>query len=1088
MATTPYTASPAVMQPKTLGVSPYATQEEEDAAWEAQYGAGANSGATAPFFPDPAQPQSLIFEPPSINDPPAPPAPPTFAPPYPADPPPPPPLPPSTPNPRPTGPVFPNIPPAPPPPPPPPAPPPPPVGGVNPIPQWNPIGNSGPVGTTAPGLELPYGYQNGWTVDASGKPIPVAGFTYSNPVYYGNNPASAANAAQQAYGTADLAAQQQQQIALNNYGLSGGYFNAAQDQYGAQLGSMQNQQNALGGLQAMYQMLDANAAAGQGNAGLASDIYGYNAIQQLQQANQSRQGVLNQVANLGAVGYGTGQYTGEQAALAQGLGTWYGGQAGQGYAGLTQDRSALLAQLQSLGAVGQSTNAYSQALAGQANQVGAAYGASGLGALSQMPADRAAQIAQLQNLGLVGQGAMGYTQGQAGQANQLANFYGQAGAGALANMPADRAAQLAQIQNAGAAGQYAINYAQQQAALANQQSNPFAQAGVRALSQGDEDRTATQQALAQMRSFLEQPEGPSAAEALLRKQADQTMAQNVALARSGRGAGDNVLAQRQALFANAAAQQQLGNDMAALRATEAATRRGQQLAGYGAVQQGQAGLRGQDLGAAEAAARSQLGLAGLAKEYTGLGLESVNTLAGLQQQGVGELAQRDLQAAQQGATAQLGQAGLAREYAGLGFGTVGELAGLQQQAIGGLQQGSLTQAQQAAQSQLGQNQLAQLYAQMGIGATGQFAGMQGDILGRRSAQDLAMAPAGQAGQLAPNPLAQGYTGQGIGAVGQLAGYQSNLIGGLQGQDLMAMQALGGLQGQQGSLAQQYAALRAGTGTNVGQLTLQGLQNIGGENSQLLANLWNQQNQYVGNAIQGLGAAQAQRTEGQQLANNILNQQLNSQLQQQSLNAQLEQQVKLGNLQALSGQQINQAQISAQQALQSQQVAAANQSAMIGAAGTIIGGIGGALIGGPGGALVGASAGSQISDIRAKKDIAPQSFDDYLANGPGGGGGQVGQPHPVFDFRPAKGYSYDYKNPAAPGAAPGRQFGPMAQDLEKTAAGAFAVGNGPTGQKFIDPARLTMANTAGLSEQQRKLESHDQALMKMASLLKWGRAT
>jgi hypothetical protein len=87
--------------------------------------------------------------------------------------------------------------------------------------------------------------------------------------------------------------------------------------------------------------------------------------------------------------------------------------------------------------------------------------------------------------------------------------------------------------------------------------------------------------------------GPSAAEALQRKNADQGFAQNIALARSGRNAGDSASALRQALFTNAAGSQQLGVDVAATRAAEAATARGQNItaataaAGTATTQSGQ---------------------------------------------------------------------------------------------------------------------------------------------------------------------------------------------------------------------------------------------------------------------------------------------------------------------------------------------------------------------------------------------------------------------------------------------------------------------------------------------------------------------
>ena len=79
-----------------------------------------------------------------------------------------------------------------------------------------------------------------------------------------------------------------------------------------------------------------------------------------------------------------------------------------------------------------------------------------------------------------------------------------------------------------------------------------------------------------------------------------------------------------------------------------------------------------------------------------------------------------------------------------------------------------------------------------------------------------------------------------------------------------------------------------------------------------------------------------------------------------------------------------------------------------------------------------------------------------------------QQPPAIDLRPARGYSYEYKDPNIPGAAPGTHVGPMAQDLENTAA-ANTVFDTPTG-KQVDTPRLTMTNTAAISELQRKLEA------------------
>jgi len=106
-----------------------------------------------------------------------------------------------------------------------------------------------------------------------------------------------------------------------------------------------------------------------------------------------------------------------------------------------------------------------------------------------------------------------------------------------------------------------------------------------------------------------------------------------------------------------------------------------------------------------------------------------------------------------------------------------------------------------------------------------------------------------------------------------------------------------------------------------------------------------------------------------------------------------------------------------------------------------------------GALFGAAgalgAGLLMSDVRAKTNIKPEKALD------------------VFEKAPA--YSYHYKDPNAPGMAPGRHFGPMAQDLERTPLGASAVKTDPNGMKMVDTGRLTMINSAALSNMARELK-------------------
>jgi hypothetical protein len=81
--------------------------------------------------------------------------------------------------------------------------------------------------------------------------------------------------------------------------------------------------------------------------------------------------------------------------------------------------------------------------------------------------------------------------------------------------------------------------------------------------------------------YANQGPGPSAAEAQLRQAQDTNVAAQMALARSGRGAGANAQAMRGAQFQAANIGQQTAGDMATLRAQEAANWRSQQLSALG---------------------------------------------------------------------------------------------------------------------------------------------------------------------------------------------------------------------------------------------------------------------------------------------------------------------------------------------------------------------------------------------------------------------------------------------------------------------------------------------------------------------------
>lgn len=99
---------------------------------------------------------------------------------------------------------------------------------------------------------------------------------------------------------------------------------------------------------------------------------------------------------------------------------------------------------------------------------------------------------------------------------------------------------------------------------------------------------------------------------------------------------------------------------------------------------------------------------------------------------------------------------------------------------------------------------------------------------------------------------------------------------------------------------------------------------------------------------------------------------------------------------------------------------------------------------------------------------------------GQGGSFQGRPQeiptgrfPDTDLRPAAGYSYEYKDPDRFGQ--GRFYGPIAQDLEKTPAGASTVKKAPDGTKMVDTSRLSLVNTSAISEQQKRMDALEKQL-------------
>ena len=124
-------------------------------------------------------------------------------------------------------------------------------------------------------------------------------------------------------------------------------------------------------------------------------------------------------------------------------------------------------------------------------------------------------------------------------------------------------------------------------------------------------------------------------------------------------------------------------------------------------------------------------------------------------------------------------------------------------------------------------------------------------------------------------------------------------------------------------------------------------------------------------------------------------------------------------------------------VQGQAAAGQNANGMLGGAAGMIGGVAGLL-----------------SDIRMKEDIQPASLADTLAK--------------------LKGFSFKYRGSDRP------EVGIMAQDLEGTALDPAVIDN-PNGLKSIDAGRLTTANTAALSEHEKRLRDIESLVGDLAKM-------
>jgi hypothetical protein len=205
----------------------------------------------------------------------------------------------------------------------------------------------------------------------------------------------------------------------------------------------------------------------------------------------------------------------------------------------------------------------------------------------------------------------------------------------------------------------------------------------------------------------------------------------------------------------------------------------------------------------------------------------------------------------------------------------------------------------------------------------------------------------------------------------------------------------------------------------------------------------------------------------------------------------------------------------------------------GTTGKVAGSVAGSAVGGPvGGAigsffggLIGKVAGKAIgkatSDVRAKREIqpiaegaeisSPEAVDKYASASPAAIRKFARSDHPILSggdsllsderskqaqtplghdggplaesARQIPGYAYDYKRPDEPGAKPGRQVGPMAQDLAANPLTRGTVVKDRKGMLGVDTPRLTLYNTAAQHNQQGQLDELNGKIDELAGLLK-----
>lgn len=535
------------------------------------------------------------------------------------------------------------------------------------------------------------------------------------------------------------------------------------------------------------------------------------------------------------------------------------------------------------------------------------------------------------------------------------------------------------------------------------------------------DRGQQYGAVGRVRDFYQQGPGPSAAEAQLNMGAEKNMAAALALARSGRGAGVDANAERQALFQNAATGQELNQQQALLRAQEADAWRGRQLQAMGL---------------------EQSGLGNIAEQSQGIREGDAATRAQDMQLRVQDLQAQGMSFSQAQAQAQM-EADQSQRNDAMTLG----LRGFQESAA-------------TREGQLGLNyaQLQEQAKARGMTAEQYFAELQETARARGDQTSIAYDQLGVQRQAQGDDFMLGMYGMGLQQ--QLGMYGLGADTWLGAEGLAA-----GVNRDQLLAAIEYERIRAGGENAARGNNAASDQSRDGSNMLILSSI-------LGSDVRakkdikledidkeyGLDHAKTRKAEQEARA---LGYQRNSS--------------PYDNIDAASDaagpdawQQFRQM----APAARPDWAAPAQQ----GGGGGGIGGILGGALGQGGGLLSDENSKQKIESLTAEVEALRSSRGTYpdpeqpdfgaLDQAQGNDGG-------AFDLRPAQGYSYEYKQPDQPGAAPGRQYGPMAQDLLKSPATASTVKKGPTGQLAVDTSRLSLVNTAAIGQQQREQDELEQ---------------